>query len=124
MSDSSIFKKDWLKDLKPGDKVIVASLGQKSTVQTVKSVGKKIISLVDYSLRFNIETGYRCSSDNYYHKHELKKATPEAIKRIEKIEEKAKLIKQIELIDLNKVSLSTLREINSLLDNSGGGTDD
>lgn len=103
---------NWIEQLKPGDKVIVywPTTGHRiPIIKEVKSVGKKLISLVDYSQRFNKETGRETGGDWDY--GSLKEATPEETNKIRLAIEKQEVVARLEKVRFDKLPLSVLKEI-------------
>ena len=101
----------WLANIKPGDKVIVDwNVNYRiPLIKEIKSVGKKLITLVDYDKRFNKYSGFE--TGDYWDRASLKEATPEAIAKIEQAIEKQEVLTRIEKVKFEKLPLSVLKEI-------------
>lgn len=112
----------WLDELKPGDKVIVKKNDrcyQQNRVETVKTVGKKFISLVNWEneTRFRVEDGSSVQGgmlDSY----QLFPATKEALEKLDQQKQKLELVRKLEKVNFNKLSLGALKQIFEIIDNN------
>lgn len=116
MIEQDLMAPNWLKDLKPGDKVIVCKPGRSHSiplVKEVKSIGKKLITLVDYDKRFNKQSGDE--TGDYWDKWSLKEATPEAIAEVKDQIEKQQILERIQRMQFERLPLSVLRKVDEAI---------
>lgn len=105
----------WLESLKPGDKVIVKKNDrcyQQDSIETIKSIGKKFISLQDWEgeTRFRTEDGSSVHGgmlDSY----QLYPLTKEASERIDIQRQRLECLRKIEKINFNKLPIEKLKQI-------------
>lgn len=110
----------WLEDLKPGDKVLVRNrCSSQDTIETVKSCGKKFISLEGWEdkTRFRVADG-RGVKREYPNSRQLFPATKEALQELEDQKTKIQLARKLESTDFRKLPLSVLKQIVKALDGS------
>lgn len=111
---------NWLEELKPGDKVIVKKNDrcyQQNRVETVKTVGKKFISLVNWEneTRFRVVDGSSVQGgmlDSY----QLFPATKEALEKLEQQKQKLEAIKKLQEVNFRKLPLEKLKQLLKILE--------
>ena len=112
---------NWLESLKPGDRVIVKQRDryyQENRIEVIKSIGKKFISLQDFSTRFLVENGSSVASRDLPHRYQLLEATEDAIAEIERQKQKRGLIEKLKRANFEKLSLEALQQINNIVEKS------
>lgn len=101
----------WLDDLKPGDKVLVRNrCYPEDIVETVKTKGKKFISLEGFPTRFRVEDGFGVKRE-YPNSYQLFPATKEALEEIENQKTKIQLARKLKATDFRKLRLDVLKQI-------------
>lgn len=105
----------WLEKLKPGDKVIVTRNHRQDTVETVKSIGKKLISLENLDVRFRLIGGSSAGKEVFY-SYQLRPATEEALKKLEQQKLKLELVEKLEKVNFSKLPLEVLTQISKLVE--------
>lgn len=117
----SMVSNNWLENLKPGDRVIVKQRDryyQENRIEAIKSIGKKFISLQDFSTRFLVENGSSVASRDLPHRYQLLEATEDAIAEIERQKQKRGLIEKLKRANFEKLSLEALQQINNIVEKS------
>lgn len=112
---------NWLESLKPGDRVIVKQCDryyQNDRIEIVKSVGKKFISLQDFSTRFLVEDGSSVASRDQPHRYQLLPATEDAIAEIDRQKQKRELVEKLKKVNFEKLPLQALQQINHGIEKS------
>ena len=107
----SIEYKDWLKSLKPGDKVVIETITGGYVLRKVDRITKTQIVL-DNCQKFYISSGIIVGG-YFYHKTSIIPVTAE----IKEIVEKSTLIYRIKKSDINGLSIESLKNILSIIDN-------
>lgn len=108
----------WLEELKPGDQVLVSNRCYAyDKLETVKSVGKKFISLEGWEnkTRFRVDGGRGVSGDSYNCSW-LHPATEEALNKIEEQKQKLEALGKIEKVNYRKLPLSKLKQILEIIE--------
>lgn len=112
---------NWLESLNPGDRVIVKQCDryyQNDRIEVIKSVGKKFISLQDFSVRFRTEDGSSVSSRDLPFRYQLLEATDNAIAKIDRQRQKQELVEKLEKVNFGKLPLQALQQINQIIEKS------
>lgn len=118
-------KKEWLENLKAGDRVIISvnsshSLATVSRVTATQIVIKNTTGLgVDYDVKYSRERGYKISSDKW-HSEILEIPTPDLL---EKIEERIDR-KRFQIIADNNKTIIEVRAMLSAYDLLQGKSND
>ena len=107
----------WLEDLKPGDKVIVTRKHRQDTVETVKSIGKKLISLENFDVRFRVNGGRDVRKDVFY-SYQLLPASKEALEKLEQQKLRLELVEKLGKVNFSKLSLEVLTQIVEIIEGS------
>jgi hypothetical protein len=108
----------WLEHLKPGDKVLVRSrYFSQDQIETVKSCGKKFISLEGWEdkTRFHVANGCGVKRE-YPNSYQLFPATKETLEEIENQKTKIQLARKLEATDFRKLPLGVLKQIAEVID--------
>lgn len=100
---------EWLKNLEPGDKVILESHYSKN-IETVERTTKTQIILKGIKIKFRKSSGYQIGGD-IWSKMSIHEATPKKIKKIQDNIEKTKLRKKIKELFPKIDSLDKLKQI-------------
>ncbi len=107
----------WPEDLKPGDKVIVTRKHRQDTVETVKSIGKKLISLENFDVRFRVNGGSGVRKDVFY-SYQLLPATKESLEKLEQQKLRLELVEKLGKVNFSKLSLEVLTQIVEIIEGS------
>lgn len=103
--------RDWLKELKVGDKVIIRERRDYSRIALVEKVNKTTIKV--NGRLFYKEFGYeRC---DFYARPFLVKATEEEIARVKDEDEKRSIVSTLSRLYFEQFSLETLRQVKAVL---------
>lgn len=118
MSNSKDLRSGWVKELKVGDKVFIEETRGVMGIHTKLSYVEKITP----TGRINVGGKQFPPSGKIYQNYtsvSLKQATDEAVKEFRQGQEKLKLVRNVQNIfkemDLDKLNVSELKEIESLL---------
>jgi len=105
-------RNDWLKKLKAGDKVAVASPSAilSYSIYTVKRVTKTQIALNEIATKYRIDSGYRVGSSPWNFSS-LIEATPELINDIRIKKHRSNMVYQFNNIDENCLTIEQLEKI-------------
>ena len=103
-------RSDWLKSLKPGDKVVIETITGGHVFRKVVRLTKTQIVL-DNSQRFYMSTGLSIGG-SFYHKTKIIPVTAE----INETVERSLLIYRIKKSDISDVSTESLRKILSIIE--------
>lgn len=105
--------KDWLKNLKQGDSVIVKSRYRKtlSTIDKITPTGRIKIGTSQY------KDGYLMGGNTWDHEYLIEASEEEIVKLQEEIERR-NLVNEVRNINTNKLSLDQLRRIKLIFDES------
>lgn len=117
----SMVSNNWLENLKPGDRVIVKQRDryyQENRIEVIKSIGKKFISLQDFSNRFLVENGSSVASRDLPHRYQLLEATEDAIAEIDQQKQKQELVEKLKKVNFEKMPLQALQQINQIIEKS------
>jgi len=106
---------EWLKELKPGDKVIVAGNGSAVTdfIRTIERFTKTLIILNPHGAKYNRVTGKETGTKRWNCTY-LVEATADRIQAIENRQKRNLLVHKFNTINTNNLSIEQLQQIISI----------
>lgn len=115
---------EYLKNLKPGDVVIVNDSYNRKTIETVSRITKTMIMIRvndRYESRYSIRGGFAVGEGMTFRKSYLREATPAAIDELKTAIKLSGLMAKVRNINISKLSIDQMERIIAITDEPTNG---